>query len=194
MAADVFGVALADVDSNQRRVAKAVNFGVIYGQSPYGLAATLGIEKSVAAKFINDYFTKYAGVSRFIDETMTTCHSTGFAKTILGRRRGSEGIRPKRGPNLNMPERTAINTVIQGSAADLIKRAMILVQSRLKSEKHTAKMLLQIHDELVFEVPEADVASLVELVKYEMEHAMSLDVPLAVDVAVGDNWLEIEPV
>ena len=194
VAADVFGVALAEVTSDQRRVAKAVNFGVIYGQSPYGLAATLGIDKEIAAKFIDDYFTKYAGVDRFINETLKTCHETGFAKTILGRRRGIEGIRPVRAANMNMPERTAVNTVIQGSAADLIKRAMIHVQNRLKHENQAARMLLQIHDELVFEVPAADVPKIVELVRYEMEHAMTLDVPLVVDISVGDNWLETEAV
>ncbi len=194
VAAEVFGIELTDVSSDQRRVAKAVNFGVIYGQSPYGLAAALGIEKETAAKFIEDYFTKYAQVSRFIDDTLATCLATGFATTILGRRRGIEGIRAQRGPNLNMPERTAVNAVIQGSAADLMKRAMIQVQNRLKRENHPARMLLQIHDELVFEVPADNVASLVDLVRYEMEHAMSLDVPLVVDTAVGENWLEVESV
>ena len=194
VAADVFQVAVDEVTLEQRRVAKAVNFGVIYGQSPFGLAAVLGIDKEVAAKFIDDYFTKYSGVAQFIDQTLETCRETGFAKTILGRRRGIEGIRPIRGSNLNMPERTATNTVIQGSAADLIKRAMIRLHVRLESLRHPAKMLLQIHDELVFEVPEGEVASLTEIVRHEMEHAMDLDVPLAVDVAIGNNWLEIESV
>lgn len=194
VAADVFGVRVDEVTSDQRRVAKAVNFGVIYGQSPFGLAAALGIEKEVATTFINDYFIKYSGVARFIDDTLETCRETGFAKTILGRRRGIEGIRPTRASNLNMPERTAVNTVIQGSAADLIKRAMIRLHERLESLRHPAKLLLQIHDELVFEVPNEEVSSLTEIVRHEMEHAMDLDVPLAVDVAVGNNWLEIESV
>ncbi len=191
VAAEVFGLALQDISSDQRRVAKAVNFGVIYGQSPFGLAATLGIEKEVAAKFIQEYFAKYSGVSQFIEETLTTCHETGFAKTILGRRRAIEGIRPLRGPNLNMPERTAVNSVIQGSAADLIKQAMINVYSRMKKARHPARMLLQIHDELVFESPESDVESLVQLVREAMENAMKLDVPLVVDVATGENWLDV---
>ena len=194
VAAEVYGVPLEQVDSGQRRVAKAVNFGVIYGQSPFGLAATLGIEKEIAAKFIKDYFTKYAGVSRFIDETLTQCQTTRFARTILGRRREIEGIRAKRGVNLNMPERTAVNTVIQGSAADLIKLAMIHVQTRLKKEGHPARMLLQIHDELVFEAPESDVPSLIELVRHEMQQAMTLTVPLVVDIATGENWLDVESV
>jgi len=194
VAADVFGVAVEQVNSDQRRMAKAVNFGVIYGQSPFGLAATLGIEKEIAAKFIQDYFVKYAGVNRFIHQTLTECQETGFAKTILGRRRQIEGIRSQRGPNLNMPERTAVNTVIQGSAADLIKLAMIHVQARLKHEGLAARMLLQIHDELVFESSPEDLESLVQLVRHEMEHAMSLSVPLIVDIAVGDNWLDVNTV
>ena len=133
-------------------------------------------------------------MSRFIDDTLTECLQTKFAKTILGRRREIDGIRPKRGPNLNMPERTAVNTVIQGSAADLIKLAMIRVQARLAKEQHPARMLLQIHDELVFESPEIDVPTLIDIVRYEMEHAMSLSVPLVVDVAVGENWLDVETV
>lgn len=194
VAADVFGVAVEQVNSDQRRMAKAVNFGVIYGQSPFGLAATLGIEKEIAAKFIQDYFVKYAGVNRFIHHTLSECQETGFAKTILGRRREIEGIRSQRGPNLNMPERTAVNTVIQGSAADLIKLAMIHVQARLKHEGLAARMLLQIHDELVFESSHEDLESLVQLVRHEMEHAMSLSVPLIVDIAVGDNWLDANTV
>ncbi|WP_397570271.1 DNA polymerase I [Schlesneria sp. T3-172] len=194
VAADVYGVPLEEVTSDQRRVAKAVNFGVIYGQSPFGLAAVLGIEKDVAATFIGHYFETYDGVRRFIDETIESCRTTGFAKTILGRRRAIEGIRPVRGANMSMPERTAINTVIQGSAADLIKRAMIQVQSRLKREQHRGRMLLQIHDELVFEAPQEDVASLVDLVRYEMEHAMQLRVPLVVDISAGDNWLDQDSV
>lgn len=194
VAAEVYGVELTEVTSDQRRIAKAVNFGVIYGQSPFGLAAVLGIEKDIAAKFIEDYFAKYAGVDQFIEQTLETCRTTGYARTMLGRRREIEGIRPKRGPNMNMPERTAVNTVIQGSAADLIKRAMIQVHGRLKRERHPGRMLLQIHDELVFEAPIDHVASLVQLVREEMETAMTLDVPLVVDVAVGDNWLEIESV
>lgn len=190
VAADVFGVSLSDVSSDQRRVAKAVNFGVIYGQSPFGLAATLGIEKDIAAQFIKDYFAKYSGVRQFIEDTLDDCMRSRYARTILGRRRLIEGIRSSRGPNLNMPERTAVNTVIQGSAADLIKLAMIHVQTRLKNESHSGRMLLQIHDELVFEAPEADVTSLVDIVRHEMEHAMTLAVPLVVDVAVGDNWLD----
>ncbi len=190
VAASVYSVEREHVTSDMRRVAKAVNFGVIYGQSPFGLAAALGIPQDEAAKFIDDYFARYAGVTQFLEETLDECLRTGYATTILGRRRKIDGIRPDHNRNRNLAERTAINTVIQGSAADLIKQAMINVFRRMKAEKHPGRMLLQIHDELVFEAPDDAVPSLVRLVREEMEHAMKLDVPLAVDVSAGDNWLE----
>ncbi len=192
VAAQVYGVAPEEVTSETRRVAKAVNFGVIYGQTAYGLAASLGIEQDAAEAFITDYFAKYAGVARFIDETLTTCHDTGYATTILGRRREITGIRSERYANLNLPERTAINTVIQGSAADLIKRAMINVHARLQDDSSPARLLLQIHDELVFECPVAAIDDLVTLARTEMETALPLDVPIVVDVSTGSNWLETE--
>lgn len=193
VAAEVYGVGRDDVTSEMRRVAKAVNFGVIYGQSAYGLAAALGIDQESAEAFIDDYFAKYSGVARFIDETLRTCHDSGYATTILGRRREITGVRSERYRNLNLPERTAVNTVIQGSAADLIKQAMINVYARMRNEQSPARLLLQIHDELVFECPAADIDSLVALARTEMETALDLDVPIAVDVSVGDNWLDTEP-
>lgn len=193
VAAQVYGVPLDEVTSAQRRVAKAVNFGVIYGQTAYGLAATLGISQDEAAAFIDDYFQKYASVDRFIQDTLHECRRLGYARTILGRRREISGIRPRILGNLNLPERTAVNAVIQGSAADLIKQAMINVHRRLKEEQLPARMLLQIHDELVFEAPEADVPALVELARQEMSTALSLDVPIVVDCKVGDNWLHAAP-
>ena len=156
--------------------------------------AALGIPQDEAATFINGYFAKYSGVTQFIDATLTEVQRAGRATTILGRRRPIEGIRVVRTGNLNMPERTAVNTVIQGSAADLIKMAMLAVRKRLRDENHPGRMLLQIHDELVLEAPESDIASLIELVRHEMQHAMELSVPLVVDVSVGDNWLETHSV
>jgi len=194
VASQVYGVPQAEVTSAQRRVAKAVNFGVIYGQTSFGLAATLGIAKDEAAQFIDDYFTKYASVQNFMEETLNECRRTGVATTILGRQRKIDGIRPKIIGNLNLPERTAVNAVIQGSAADLIKRAMINVFDRLQRENHPARMLLQIHDELVFEAPEQEVTSLVELARREMSTALELNVPIVVDAKAGDNWLDAEPV
>ncbi len=194
VASQVFAVNREAVTSDQRRMAKAVNFGVIYGQSAFGLATALGIPQDEAAAFIDGYFAKYSGVTQFIEETLDEVQRTGVAKTILGRRRAIEGIRAQRTGNLNMPERTAVNSVIQGSAADLIKQAMLAVRKRLRDENHPGRMLLQIHDELVFEAPPSEVASLIELVRHEMQHAMELSVPLVVDVSVGDNWLDTQSV
>ncbi|MBT4867546.1 MAG: DNA polymerase I [Planctomycetaceae bacterium] len=194
VAAEIFNVGLDDVDSQQRRVAKAVNFGVIYGQSPYGLSEALGIGQDEAAEFIDNYFLRYAGVDRYLKEVLRECAESGYARTILGRRRKISGVRPDAGMQRNLAERTAINTVVQGSAADLIKRAMINLHERLVCEQHPANMLLQIHDELIFESPAADLPSLIEMVRTEMTTALELDVPLEIDLSVGDNWLESETI
>lgn len=198
VAAEIFGVDESAVASDMRRIAKAVNFGVIYGQSPFGLAAVLGISQNEAAQFIESYFARYAGVDRYLAAILTESAATGYARTILGRRRPIEGIRADSihdsGPfrQRNLSERTAINTVIQGSAADLIKQAMLNLAARLRREESPAKMLLQIHDELVFDVPANQVESLAKVVREEMEHALKVDVPLVVDLSVGDNWLDLE--
>ncbi|MCA9085265.1 MAG: DNA polymerase I [Planctomycetaceae bacterium] len=190
VAAEVFHVAEDSVTSDQRRMAKAVNFGVIYGQSPFGLAAALNIGKDEAAAFIQDYFERYPGVPTFCEKILEETLQTGYAKTIMNRRRAITGIRNTTGLNRNMPERTAINTVIQGTAADLIKLAMIRVHSRLKQSTLEAALLMQIHDELVFEVRHDQAEQLQELVAHEMKHAMDLDVPLEVDISTGINWLK----
>jgi DNA polymerase-1 len=189
VAGEVFGLDPDAVTSEQRRMAKAVNFGVIYGQSPFGLAASLGISRDAATRFIDDYFRKYSGVDAFFTGLLKETVSTGYARTILGRRRAIEGIVNVTGRQRNLPERTAINTVIQGSAADLIKQAMVNVLARLRRERHPARMLLQIHDELVFETPRNRVDDLRELVRHEMENALPLSVPIKVDISVGDDWL-----
>jgi DNA polymerase-1 len=196
VAAEVYGVPLAEVTSAQRRSAKAVNFGVIYGQSAFGLAQSLDIPKGEAAAFIDAYFQRYPGVDAFIAKTLDTCARQQYVSTILGRRRTIYGVRraAERGANrqLNMGERTAVNTVIQGSAADIIKKAMIAVYHRLQREQRAAKMLLQIHDELMFEVPPDEVDAVRSLVVEEMTGAMELSVPLKVDVKTGRNWAECE--
>lgn len=196
VAAEVYGVTPDQVDGDMRRVAKAVNFGVIYGQSPFGLAANLGIPQAQAALFIDNYFARYAGVDRYLEELLRECIRTGYATTLLGRRRAIEGIRSTPQPNRqrNLPERTAINTVIQGSAADLIKQAMIHVHRRLEREQHPARLLLQIHDELVLECPADRVADLAALLRTEMEQALPLAVPIKVDISVGPNWLDTESI
>ncbi|HEX4413501.1 MAG TPA: DNA polymerase I [Lacipirellulaceae bacterium] len=203
VASQVFSVPLADVTSAQRRSAKAVNFGVIYGQSPFGLAKGLGISQDDAAKFIDGYFATYRGVAEFMVSTLDDCRRKGYVSTILGRRRSVQGVRPpdqltlltdrpSRKP-LTLPERTAVNSVIQGSAADMIKLAMLAIHRRLKKEKSPARMLLQIHDELVFEAPESEIDSLAKLVRDEMQTVMALRVPLKVDVKSGLNWADCQP-
>lgn len=199
VASQVYETPLESVTSDMRRSAKAVNFGIIYGQSPFGLAKALGIEKEAAAEFIDAYFARYPGVEDFLEKTLAACRKNGYVKTLLGRRRVISGVRDPADPgagyghNRNLPERTAINTVIQGSAADLIKLAMLSVHARLRQEKLAARMLLQIHDELIFEVPPIELEPMVALVRREMTGVMDLSVPLKVDLKSGDNWAECEP-
>ena len=200
VASQVNNVELSEVTSDMRRAAKAVNFGIIYGQSPFGLAKALGIEQDEAAEFIETYFARYPGVLEFFTSTLNDCREQGFVTTLLGRRRGVQGVRPvppdfrepKTGAlrQLNLPERTAVNSVIQGSAADLIKLAMLGVDRQLAESDLSAKMLLQIHDELVFEVDPAEVEALETLVVQQMSSVYDLAVPLKVDVATGDTWAD----
>lgn len=192
VASQVYGVPFEGVTKEMRRAAKAVNFGIVYGQSPFGLAKQLGIEQAAAAQFIDDYFARYPGVEAFMSRTLAECRATGYVKTILGRRRAIQGIRTDVGRQRNLPERTAINSVIQGSAADLIKLAMVAIHRRLKEERLAARMLLQIHDELVFEAPEAELAALGKLVSTEMAAGIALSVPVKIDVKIGGNWADVE--
>jgi DNA polymerase I len=191
VASRIFGVPVANVDSNQRRVAKMVNFGVMYGIKPFGLASRLGITQAEAVIFIDAYFNEYASVEAFMNRTLEGAARDGYVETILGRRRMINGVKNTTGRNLNTAERTAVNAVIQGSAADLIKRAMIEVNRRIKAEGLKARLLLQIHDELVFEAPDAEIPALAGLVRQAMVEAIPFDVPLQVDVAVGPNWLDV---
>jgi len=190
VACQVNGVSLEEVTGKMRREAKAVNFGVIYGQSAFGLSRALGIDKDEAARFIDSYFEGYPGIEEFIDRVLAECRQNGYVKTILGRRRVIRGIREHAGRQRNFAERTAVNTVIQGSAADLIKLAMIAVDRRLRQEELAAEMLLQIHDELIFEVPSDQIKSLVGLVTEEMVGVAKLEVPLKVDTKAGPNWAD----
>lgn len=194
VAAQIYGTLLEDVDKDMRRRAKTVNFGVIYGQSPWGLARELGIPNAEAEKFIDDYFRRYPTVEVFISEVFRKAREDGYVQTLLGRRRAVEGIRADPGRQKNFAERTAANTVIQGTAADIIKRAMVRLRLALREHNLQARMVLQIHDELVFEAPDAEVPALVELVRREMSTVVPLRVPLKVDVSVGPNWLETETV
>lgn len=198
VAAQVYSVPLESVTGEMRRTAKAVNFGVIYGQSPFGLARQLGIGQDEAAAFIDQYFARYRGVEGFLAQVLADCRKKGYVETILGRRRAIQGVRPDalssgRNRQLTLPERTAVNTVIQGSAADLIKLAMLAIHRRLQRERLAARMLLQIHDELVFEVPPNETTILAQLVVKEMTDVLSLRAPLKVDVKTGRNWADVEP-
>jgi DNA polymerase-1 len=199
VAAQIFGVDEKDVTAGMRRLAKTVNFGVIYGMSGHGLAERLQIPRDEANQFITAYFARYPKVLDYQARLLKECIKTGYVKTILGRRRRIEGIRPDSTyQQRNQPEREAINMEIQGSAADLIKMAMLNLYRRLQAEKRRARMLLQIHDELVFEAPPGEIKELAAVVREEMtaplEKALGLQVPLGVDVAAGPNWLDVEEV
>ena len=198
VAAEVYEIPLTEVTSAERRSAKAINFGIVYGQSAFGLAKALDIEKDKAFGFIDAYFRKYPGVDDFMENTLRQCFHDGYVKTILGRRRRIDGVRsPQKRDRLVrqllMPERTAVNTIIQGSAADIIKLAMNRVHKTLAQSDLQARLLLQIHDELVFEAPPEEVPKLVKLIQPEMTGAVELSVPLVVDVESGLNWAECEP-
>jgi DNA polymerase I len=194
VASQVNAVPLDKVTPEMRRAAKAVNFGVIYGQSPFGLARALNIEQDAAAKFIDSYFEGYPGIEHFLGLVLAECRENGYVRTILGRRRAISGVREGAGRQRNLAERTAVNTVIQGSAADLIKLAMVAIYRRLRTEHLPAKMLLQIHDELIFEVPSDQLHQLAELVTEEMVGVHKLNVPLKVDIKAGPNWAAAEEV
>ncbi len=189
-AADVFGVALADVTPEQRRGAKAINFGLIYGMSAFGLANQLNISRGDAQGYVDRYFEKYPGVRSYMDETQALADEKGFVETLFGRRLYLPGIHAGNGMIRKAAQRTAINAPMQGTAADIIKRAMIDIDHWLLSTDLKARMVLQVHDELVFEVAEADLELLINGVKFRMTSAAALDVPLVVDVGIGNNWDE----
>ncbi len=187
-AAEVFGVAPLMVTPEHRRNAKAVNFGIVYGLSAFGLAGQLGISRTEAESYIRGYFERYAGVKKFIDQTIAAVRKSGYTKTLFGRERPIPDMH-SRNPNARgFAERTAVNTPLQGTAADLIKLAMIRIDGLLAESKMRARMLLQVHDELVFEAPPEEAAGLAVMVKHEMESVYRLEVPLIVDTGIGDNW------
>jgi DNA polymerase I len=187
-AAEVFHVAASDVTANMRRSAKAVNFGIVYGQTPFGLAQQLGIDRKEAEIYIRRYFERYSGVREFIDRTIDEVRKTAHAQTLFGRRRPIPDMHSRNPTSRGFAERTAVNTPLQGSAADIIKLAMIRINSHLERQKMKSRMLLQVHDELVFEAPPEETAELKSLVKSEMESAYDLAVPLLVEVSSGPNW------
>ncbi|MGY3703460.1 DNA polymerase I [Vagococcus martis] len=187
----VFGIEKAkDVDSNMRRQAKAVNFGIVYGISDYGLSQNLGITRKEAQEFIDRYFAMYPGVKKYMEDIVREAKDKGYVETLYHRRRYLPDINARNFNLRSFAERTAINTPIQGSAADILKIAMIKINKRLKEENMQATMLLQVHDELVFEAPEEEIPALQKLVEDTMNHAVELSVPLRADSSYGDTWYD----
>ena len=191
-AQEVFGVGPMAQTGEHRRAAKAINFGIIYGLSAFGLAQQLGIAQKEASQFINAYFTRYRGVKQYLDNVLVETRKTGVAKTLFGRIRPIPEINSPQVQLRNFAERTALNSPLQGTAADLIKMAMISIDARLKKEKLAAKMILQVHDELLFELPVKEKSKLEKLVKEEMENVHKLAVPLVVEMGTGPNWRDLD--
>jgi DNA polymerase-1 len=189
-ASEVFGTPLEEVSAEQRRRAKAINFGLIYGMSAFGLARQLGTDRHSAQHYVDLYFQKYPGVLRYMEQTQALADEHGYVETLFGRRLYLPDIHAGNGMLRKAAQRTAINAPMQGSAADIIKQAMIDIDHWLDTGVLDARMVLQVHDELVFEVAEADVALLTEGVRFRMISAAALDVPLVVDVGIGNNWDE----
>ena len=186
----IFGVAHEEVTPDQRRVAKTANFGIMYGISSFGLAQRLGISRTEAKKLIDDYFAAFPAIRAFIDDTVAAARENGYVETLFGRRRYLPDINSKNATVRALAERNAVNAPIQGTAADIIKMAMINVDRKLTEASLKSKMVLQIHDELLFDVPEGETQTLMKVVKDCMENVMELSVPLTVECNYGKNWLE----
>ncbi|GGX44101.1 DNA polymerase I [Saccharospirillum salsuginis] len=187
-AAEVMGIEEDKVTSEQRRSAKAINFGLIYGMSAYGLARQLGISRTDAQTYVDTYFERYPGVRRYMDETRAEAAETGYVETLYGRRLYLPDIKAGKQMLRRAAERTAINAPMQGTAADIIKMAMVDVANWLHKSRYRARMVMQVHDELVFEVHEDDLDKVTEGIRFRMQHCASMDVPLIVDIGVGDSW------
>jgi len=190
VAAQVFNIAMDKVDKAQRGKAKAVNFGIIYGQTAYGLSRSIGIPVSEAKVFIEGYFSRYPKIGQFMDDVITQAKKDGYVRTILGRQRMLPDLASRSQTSQKLGERMAVNTVIQGSAADLIKVAMINIYKNICQHAPDLKMILQIHDELVFELPKAKAKEYGSMIREEMTTAIELNVPITVDIGIGPNWLE----
>jgi DNA polymerase-1 len=191
-AEEVFGVGPMAQNAEHRRAAKAINFGIIYGQTPFGLASQLGIDQKEAAKFIAAYFARYRGVKEYLEQSLEEARKTGVTRTLHGRIRPLPEITSPQVNLRNFAERTALNTPLQGTAADLIKLAMIAIARRFEKEKYQAKMILQVHDELLFEARLAEMDRLRKLVREEMENVHDLAVPLVADLKAGPNWRDMK--
>jgi DNA polymerase-1 len=191
-AQEVFGVGPMAQTPEHRRASKAINYGIIYGLSPFGLAQQIGVPQKEAAQFISAYFERYRGVKQYLDNVLAETRQTGVAKTLFGRIRPIPDITSPQVQIRNFAERTALNSPLQGTAADLIKLAMIAIDRRLAAEKFEAKMILQVHDELLFEAPSSESKELAKLVREEMENVYKLTVPLEVEICIGANWRDME--
>lgn len=189
VASQIFDVDIDKVTEEMRERCKAVNFGIIYGQGPFGLSRTIGISQAEAKNFIENYFSRYSSIKEFMNDIISKARKSDYAETILGRRRKILNLNSKKSMKRSQAERLAVNTTIQGSAADLIKVAMINIQRKIDKENLPVKLILQIHDELVFELPQSQAAKHRDWISKEMTEAIKLDVPLKVDVKVGANWL-----
>jgi DNA polymerase-1 len=189
-AAIIFDVGLNSVTSDMRARAKTINFATIYGQGPFSLARQLSVSQEEAKEFIKLYFTRFAGVRRFLDDAVESARRVGYAETLFGRRRYIPELKDRNYNIRAFGERTAMNSPMQGSAADLMKIAMINVAAALRDAAMKSAMLLQVHDELVLESPEEEVDEVITIVRREMTQAAQLSVPLVVDVGVGPNWLD----
>jgi DNA polymerase-1 len=189
-AARVYGITIEEVTSNQRRNAKAVNFGIIYGQSAFGLSQNLGIPRKEAAEIIEQYFTQYPGIKRYMSDTMNFARENGFVETILGRRRYLRDINSANQTVRGFAERNAINAPIQGSAADMIKVAMINIHKDIQDQGLQSKMTMQVHDELVFDVLKTEVEAMKKIISHRMKTAIKTTVPIEVEIGEGVNWLE----
>jgi DNA polymerase-1 len=190
-ASEVFGVPVESMDKETRARAKAVNFGIVYGISPFGLAAQLGIPQAEARAYIDRYFARYQGVQSFIEKTLAETRRTGSVRTLFGRLRPIPDIESRNPNQRGFAERTAVNTPLQGTAADLIKLAMIALDRKLNERKLKTRMILQVHDELLFEVPDDEKEEVEELVRAEMEGVVKLNVPLVADLGFGPNWRDL---
>jgi len=189
-AAKVYGITIEEVDSTQRRNAKAVNFGIIYGQSAFGLSQNLGIPRKEAAEIIEQYFTQYPGIKRYMTDTMNFARENGFVETIMGRRRYLRDINSANQTVRGFAERNAINAPIQGSAADMIKIAMINIHQDIKDQQLQSKMTMQVHDELVFDVLKSEVEAMKKIISHRMKTAIKTTVPIEVEIGEGNTWLE----
>ena len=194
-AAAIYGIPLEEVTREQRRHAKAINFGLIYGMSPFGLTRTTDLTLAEAEDFVEAYFNRFPGIKRYLDDTRRKATDQGYVETLLGRRRYFPGLKNETNRNTrNREEREAVNAPIQGTAADIMKIAMLRVHQALRETGSSVRMLLQVHDELVLECLESEASMTADLVRDIMEHAYQMSIPLVTEARVGKNWGEMQPV